>query len=187
MKTGHGLNDDAPMQESIPSLPRMTRRSLLAIAVATILSGCTKPAAIEALDLDWHDLLPPGAVDPGQVLRGRIEHADASRAQQLVQSAGVRADLDGKTVRLPGFVVPLDYDGTGLSSFLLVPFVGACVHVPPPPPNQIVYVTSEEPVESRRLFDAVVVTGVIQSARESTELAESGYRLAAIQVATHEP
>ena len=165
----------------------MTRRAALAIALASVLPGCTKPSTVEAIDLDWHDLLPAGAADPGQVLRGRIEHGDAARAQQLPHSTGVRTDLDGKTVRLPGFVVPLDYDGTGLSSFLLVPFVGACVHVPPPPPNQIVYVTSEEPVESRRLFDAVVVTGVIQSARESTELAESGYRLAAIQVASHEP
>jgi hypothetical protein len=49
-------------------------------------------------------------------------------------------DLSGQTVRVPGFVVPLEDNYDSVSEFLLVPDPGSCVHVPPPPPNQMVYV-----------------------------------------------
>src|SRR6187549_1707175 len=48
--------------------------------------------------------------------------------------------LDGKSVRIPGYMVPLEDDSEIVSEFLLVPYVGACIHTPPPPPNQIVQV-----------------------------------------------
>jgi hypothetical protein len=48
--------------------------------------------------------------------------------------------LNGRVVRVPGFVVPLEDYVESASEFLLVPYFGACVHVPPPPPNQMVYV-----------------------------------------------
>jgi hypothetical protein len=50
--------------------------------------------------------------------------------------------LDGKTVKIPGYIVPLDHIGFGVVEFMLVPFIGACIHVPPPPPNQLIYVTT---------------------------------------------
>ena len=49
--------------------------------------------------------------------------------------------LDGKIVKVPGFIVPLEDYMEEAAEFLLVPYFGACVHSPPPPPNQIVYVT----------------------------------------------
>ena len=52
--------------------------------------------------------------------------------------------LDGKRVHIGGYVVPLDFEATTVKEFLLVPFVGACIHVPPPPANQIVYVKVEQ-------------------------------------------
>jgi hypothetical protein len=54
---------------------------------------------------------------------------------------------------------PFNFDQTEMNEFLLVPFVGACIHVPPPPPNQIILVRSREPVEIGGLFDPVWVTG----------------------------
>lgn len=48
--------------------------------------------------------------------------------------------LDKKLVRVPGFIVPLEDSATEATEFLLVPYQGACIHVPPPPPNQIVHV-----------------------------------------------
>ena len=64
-------------------------------------------------------------------------------AVQQSANAPVNTELDGKQVKIPGFIVPLDVakDGT-VSEFFLVPYFGACIHVPPPPPNQIVYVTT---------------------------------------------
>jgi hypothetical protein len=70
--------------------------------------------------------------------------------------------LDEKLVALPGFVLPLEYEGKKVSEFLLVPWVGACIHTPPPPPNQIVHVVAEMPFESKGLYEAVTVTCVLK-------------------------
>src|SRR5262245_48065158 len=91
----------------------------------------------------------------------------------------VVASLDGKRVQIGGYVVPLDFDATRVTEFLLVPFVGACIHVPPPPPNQIVYVKAEKGIEVRGSFDPVWVTGTLTVTPAFTGLAEAGYSLAA--------
>jgi hypothetical protein len=90
--------------------------------------------------------------------------------------------LDGKRVRIGGYVVPLDFDATKVKEFLLVPFVGACIHVPPPPPNQIVYVKSDNGIDVKGSFDPVWVTGKMQTKVAFTGLAEAGYSLEAEKV-----
>lgn len=95
------------------------------------------------------------------------------------ESSGIRTDWNGQVVRLPGFIVPIDYSGTGVTAFILVPYLGACVHVPPPPANQLVFVTTEKPYESSGLFEAVNVVGMFGSASTKTQLAEIGYALSA--------
>ena len=79
-----------------------------------------------------------------------------------IQSAVVK-DLNGKTVRIPGYMLPLEMSGTKVSEFLLVPYIGACIHVPPPPPNQIVLVKTpaKKSYNTNQLYDPVWVTGVI--------------------------
>ena len=72
-------------------------------------------------------------------------------------------DWVGDRVRLPGYVVPLDFEGTRVTGFLLVPYMGACIHVPPPPPNQIVYVRTKEPIEIDEIFEAVYATGTFEA------------------------
>ncbi len=69
--------------------------------------------------------------------------------------------------------------GAGVSTFILVPYVGACIHVPPPPANQLVFVTTGTPYESSGLFEAVNVTGMFGTASTSTQLADIGYALSA--------
>jgi hypothetical protein len=71
--------------------------------------------------------------------------------------------LNGQRVRIPGYLLPLELSGTQVIEFLLVPYVGACIHVPPPPPNQIVYVKTapDNGYERKKIFDPVWVTGVI--------------------------
>jgi len=71
--------------------------------------------------------------------------------------------LNDQLVRIPGYVLPLEMTGTKVTEFLLVPYVGACIHVPPPPPNQIIYVKTEknEGYTSDKLYEPVWVTGVI--------------------------
>ena len=67
---------------------------------------------------------------------------------------------DGQTSRVPGYMIPLEDDSEMVSEFLLVPFVGACVHTPPPPPNQIVHVKMEKGRKTKLSFwDPVWVQG----------------------------
>ncbi len=82
--------------------------------------------------------------------------------------------------------MPLDYSGTGLTAFMLVPYVGACIHVPPPPANQLVFVTTEKPFEQGSMFDAVTITGMFGTVSIATHLAEVGYALSADRIAPYE-
>jgi uncharacterized protein len=72
-------------------------------------------------------------------------------------------ELNGQRVRIPGYLLPLEISGSKVTEFLLVPYIGACIHVPPPPPNQIVHanVGQKGGYNSRKLYEPVWVTGVI--------------------------
>jgi hypothetical protein len=69
--------------------------------------------------------------------------------------------LDGQFVKIPGYALPLEFDGVAVQDFLLVPYVGACIHVPPPPLNQMVFVKLSEPYVLESLFAPVWITGRI--------------------------
>ena len=77
--------------------------------------------------------------------------------------------LMGKPIKIPGFAVPLveDEGGNGggfeyVKEFLLVPVYGMCIHVPPPPPNQVIHIILEKPVHFETLLYAVWVTGILE-------------------------
>ncbi len=69
------------------------------------------------------------------------------------------SSLDGKMVRIPGYALPMEHIDTGVKELLLVPYVGACIHVPPPPANQTIYVTLEDAYVARNLYEPVWITG----------------------------
>ncbi len=91
--------------------------------------------------------------------------------------------LDGKQVRIPGFVVPLDDFQEEGAEFLLVPYYGACVHTPPPPPNQIVMVemTGKKAIKLN-LFDAVWMSGKLKIASVESPYGTVGYQLEGLKV-----
>ena len=70
----------------------------------------------------------------------------------------------GKSVKIPGFAVPLEGDDgfEYVKEFLLVPTFGACIHVPPPPPNQVIHVILDKSVHFEKLLYAVWITGFIE-------------------------
>lgn len=82
----------------------------------------------------------------------------------------VNNDLAGKDVRIAGYLLPLEFSETGDTDFLLVPYVGACVHVPPPPPNQIVFVRLAEKFIAKDLFTPVWVQGPLKTKQSSKAL-----------------
>jgi len=121
---------------------------------------------------------PPPTVDDKRWMSERRLQAGAGGLPAVV------TDLDGKRVRIGGYVVPLDFEATNVKEFLLVPFVGACIHVPPPPPNQIIYVKTEKGFDVAGSFDPVYVTGTLKVASQYTGLAETGYAIDADKVET---
>ncbi|MHA7876184.1 DUF3299 domain-containing protein [Roseivivax sp.] len=160
--------------------PRPCRRAVLLGLSALAL---TAPARAETVnDLTWDDLRPEGDSAPPAFLKDVLPHDESAMAAGQPQSTGIRTDWNGAIVRMSGFVVPIDQRATGVTAFILVPYVGACVHVPPPPANQLVFVTTETPYETSGLFEAVTVTGMFGTAATSTQLAEIGYALSADEI-----
>ena len=91
-----------------------------------------------------------------RALEKTIADFDAEIARQ---SAAINPALDGKIIRMPGYALPLEFAADGATDLFLVPYVGACIHVPPPPPNQIVSTRLDDPVMLDGLFAPVWVTG----------------------------
>ncbi|MBF0351157.1 MAG: DUF3299 domain-containing protein [SAR324 cluster bacterium] len=91
------------------------------------------------------------------------------------QATDALKNLRGKLVRLPGYIVPLEGDDNTVSQFLLVPTLGACIHVPPPPPNQIVMVNMQQAISSDFMFFPVWVTGAFHIEQKTNEIAEAGF------------
>lgn len=119
---------------------------------------------------------PPPPLPEGRFMSVKRHQPGDDRPPALVQA------LNGQTVSIGGYVVPLDFDATTVKEFLLVPFVGACIHVPPPPVNQIIYVKTDKGFEVGGQFDPVTVTGKITTSPASTGLADAGYTITADSV-----
>ncbi len=165
--------------------------------------GClwivTFPAATEGVrELKWEDLMPKDW-NPKAVLEKALDGKEASElmdsapeAQRLLieymtamSAAPVIPELDGQQVQLAGYVVPLEFGGSEVTEFLLVPYFGACIHVPPPPANQIVYVKTENAYPITGLFDAVKVSGTLKAKVYRNLLGDAGYSMEVDKVEPH--
>jgi hypothetical protein len=93
---------------------------------------------------------------------------------------------EGNVVRVPGFMLPLDDDSESVTEFLLVPFVGACVHVPPPPPNQIVYVKmSGEKKIKVEWWDPIWVEGKLEITPTKSAYTDVGFKITATDISPY--
>ena len=144
----------------------------------------TRDSENEALYEDVDEAMP-AIRETGIDLEEVLEWRERARIR-------VVEELNGERVRMPGYLLPLELEGTRVTEFFLVPYVGACIHVPPPPPNQIVLVrmTDNESYQSEKLFEPVWVTGVISTSSTVQELylvdgaadINTGYSIAASRV-----
>lgn len=101
----------------------------------------------------------------GVEVEALINRYNEIEAEAVRRDSAVVAQLEGQFVRLPGYALPLEYDGAAVQEFLLVPYVGACVHVPPPPQNQMVFVKLAEPFMVTSLFTPVWIIGRVKIER----------------------
>ncbi|MEM6867157.1 MAG: DUF3299 domain-containing protein [Cyanobacteria bacterium P01_C01_bin.121] len=138
------------------------------------------PDSIEAEEIEW---LEQYFIEEGLDVDALLVHADDARTYWQSRSQTTNADLESQSVQLSGYVLPLgdspkerpghrpaDSQARRVNEFLLVPYVGACIHVPPPPPNQMVYVKPETAIENPGLFSAVNITGTLRSHSGSYDL-----------------
>lgn len=165
-----------------PRPARLTRRGFCLSGMAATLPAALPArlmAADAARDLGWKDLVPREV--RGFSFNGRAQSHSIvpDRTFSDPRHYAVVPELDGLRVRLPGYLIPLEFDGTGATEFLLVPFVGACIHVPPPPPNQIVHVTTAKPHQVQGLFEPVYAVGTLRTVLAETDLAAASYSLSA--------
>jgi hypothetical protein len=166
--------------------------SLVVVAVVGLaaVGARSMGTARGGIDITWEQLLPESAKAGGVAgaLSGIVQHGQLQGLQSIApENVELVTDWVGDRVRLPGYVVPLDFHGSRVTGFLLVPYMGACIHVPPPPPNQIVYVHTREPIEIDEIFEAVYAVGTFEADLISTELAQVGYRIVDATVEPYEP
>jgi uncharacterized protein len=163
----------------------------LGASAGSLAEWVTRPAASDQpVEVAWEQLIPRSGwferAAEGTPMRGIVQHGQlAATPGPTLDEAELVRDYDGRRVRIAGYIVPIGFDGVGVREFLLVPYVGACIHVPPPPPNQVVLVRSERRVPVRDQFEPVLVTGTFATGMLSTELAEVGYQVAAEAVTSY--
>ncbi len=141
-------------------------------------------------DTRWEDLGPKGwdqfkLVDEMSKDMRSMSDSDPravamlKKMKEVWNDAPTNPELDGKAVRIPGYIVPLDQNGEGLKELLLVPYFGACIHSPPPPSNQIIHVTLPQRAQGMRSMDTVWVRGTLRVSRSDSSMASSSYLMAA--------
>ncbi len=139
----------------------------------------------EVFEIEWSDLLPPGEAERYaerkmqelQSLWDVEEGSEADIARQLGTHNAVTI-LDGHAIRLAGYAVPFEFGRNAMiTEFLLVPYEGACLHAPPPPPNQTVYVKTSKPIRLKDLSKAIWAEGELNVTSTYTNLADAAYIL----------
>jgi uncharacterized protein len=137
----------------------------------------TASTAAEVRELEWLELMPEDEATAWLQDSVQIDHSGFG-APEPFQSFRTIGELDGQTVRIPGFVVPIETDGEGrLKEFFLVPYFGACIHVPPPPANQIIYGRLEDPIPMVNIWDAFWMEGQLNIEDVSNDTAASAYTM----------
>ncbi|PSS56928.1 DUF3299 domain-containing protein [Pseudomonas sp. BBP2017] len=166
------------------------------VLLSILLLVTTPLWAQEPRTLEWPQLIPPDAPvirpqlapmhDLSQ-LSDALAAESAPAAHQQAPNAPVVKALDGQQVKLPGYIVPLEVSEEGRTTeFLLVPYYGACIHVPPPPSNQIVHIVSEMGVRIEDLYQPYWIEGRMQVKNTSSELADAGYQMEAEKIYAYE-
>lgn len=169
----------------------------LYVAVACLI-GKNALANTDYAEIEWIQLMPAddlqALLNPPEFLadiedggsQDSVESLDtfsttdktALRFEQALTSTRVIKAFDNTRIRLPGFVVPLESDEQQrVTQFFIVPYFGACLHMPPPPPNQIIYSESKAGIELSSLYDAFWFEGTLLIEHNEKVLGNSAYTL----------
>jgi hypothetical protein len=153
-----------------------------------VVRAAPRSAPLSYREIQWEEMIP-ASWHPEKFFEG-IDFSELSDDDPRVQKAfkkftaewakaPVNEEMDGQRIRIPGFVAPLEWENEReLKEFLLVPYFGACIHLPPPPANQIIYVQLDEPLGGLRAMEAVWAHGTVFVERhDSGSMGSAGYRM----------
>ncbi len=122
--------------------------------------------------------LTQAARDEANDVSSIIAEGSAADTMEQIGTFNVVKDLDGKRIRVPGYVVPFDFSADAEhKEFLLVPYFGACLHTPPPPPNQIILVKAETAAKISNIEEPVWLEGTLKTGEFLSDLGNSAYVL----------
>ena len=165
---------------------KLSRRTFFASGLACSIAT-RKGIASSPWEIGWDDLIPPGIPYAEIIGEGEMDVANDTWNPIFDANATKLNDkLNGALVRLPGFVIPLEVGSEGVREFILAPYAGACIHVPPPPANQLIFVTTDEPWPASQLWEAVWAVGQMSTQLQTTELAQIGYSMEAHSIELYE-
>jgi hypothetical protein len=134
--------------------------------------------AAEPKDLTWSEMIPPDAAPEIPNMTPLHDLSKMSDALSAESAPAAKQDMPN---------APLEVSEEGRTTeFLLVPYFGACIHVPPPPSNQIVHVKSEVGVKLDELYQPYWIEGALQVKASSSELADAGYQMEADKIYVYE-
>jgi len=137
----------------------------------------------------WDDLMPKDW-DPMTEFKKldftKMKDSDPRAQEALLHlretwnNSPVEPSMNGARIRIPGFIVPLEVAHHQISEFLLVPYFGGCIHVPPPPANQIIHVFPSKPLKKGlQSMDSVWISGVLETLPSTTDMGSASYRMKA--------
>lgn len=170
------------------SKPSHTTRFRLAFT-AFLLMCLAATAHGESRELDWLELMPEEDLRLLDSLP-EIDHEGDGPTElpDEIMTGRVVPEMDGTDARIPGFVVPLKTVGKDqrIVEFFLVPYYGACIHVPPPPPNQIIHVKYKPGFTLGALYEPVWVQGTLKTESVENDIASASYTLVSEKVEPYE-
>jgi len=157
----------------------------------------------EPLTIMWEDLMPEGSEE--ELMReyeqfyAMLEKRYAANTTTLADAADPYAaiaegsdldfmpqlgtfdtveELNGEEVRIPGYVVPFDFDSSKRHrEFLFVPYMGACIHTPPPPPNQIIFIRADPAVRIDDVWTPYWLEGTLKTEKTENEVGDTAYSM----------
>ncbi len=164
----------------------LDRRSTLMLLSASLAAPRVAIAATPR-EITWDDLIPPGVPYSEIIGQGAVDEINDTWDPVFDENATKLNDaLNGAYIKMPGFIIPFEVSAKGVTEFMLVPYTGACIHVPPPPANQLVMVSSEKPWPGDDLWDPVWVIGRMRTQLQSTDLGQTGYAITADDMEIYE-
>ena len=152
-------------------------------ALSLLTGAACAPTSVFAAsprEITWDDLIPPGVPYSEIIGEGELDEVNDTW-NPIYDANGTKLNeaLNRAYIKMPGFIIPLDIGAAGVTDFMLVPYVGACIHTPPPPANQLVMVSTTNPWPGDQLWDPVWVTGTMRTQLQSTNLGQTGYSISA--------